>query len=619
MAKIETIRPGGTIDSNLAEYPLAELLMGILKGNLSGRLEVMLHPEPRNIIHFRHGVPVAVQLQDLGVSLVSTLVEQGVLKQEQGLELLRVAEATGKSEQAIIEAQQLVPPPLLNSGLTQQARAQLVRLFEVGAADFRFIEGDGGEFPEGLCILQTLPIVFEGLARKQDRIWCHRYLEPLKRRPFRLGATYPHGVDPFEWGPVLEEIFTGPPGVKTLSELMQTPTANNQLEAALAALSLAEMLDTLEAPSDLLAELSPSLPASVEDSSSQEAARIAAMEEEVRKVATKKIPAAHQVRISPSEPPEVVAKEVPRPPIAKMENIVPSSPPRRVAPKAVKQIVTPAGGDGGAPAEGGGLVIHRRAAQKAPRSPSQLTPIKLPESAVLSDTPAATATTTPEKKAPSGPDAELALVAKVLKPFETVNYYQALRITPHTEAAQLDRAFRFLVRRVQEDHPPMQSKVYHGYFREAFSFLRDVARADTYAKLVEKEERDPSAVEHRRSMEVDGKIDRAVRLLGENKECEAAYVLAWAARCEPRNKVWRALVLAGEYIVFRRENRVDPKAARVELLNALQLAPHDERVRLVYARVLAQTGDFKGARSLLAEVRDTEHPLFRILEAMVRS
>ena len=90
MAKIESIRPGGTLEASLSTYPLAELLLGILRGNLTGRLELFLHPEPRNLVVFKDGVPVSVLLPDGGVSLVKILIDSGELPHDRGLDLLRV-------------------------------------------------------------------------------------------------------------------------------------------------------------------------------------------------------------------------------------------------------------------------------------------------------------------------------------------------------------------------------------------------------------------------------------------------------------------------------------------------------------------------------------------------
>ena len=66
VGKIEAVRPGGVFTATLGDPSLPELLMGILRGNLSGSLFVELGPPNSNWVHFKDGVPVAVVLPALG-------------------------------------------------------------------------------------------------------------------------------------------------------------------------------------------------------------------------------------------------------------------------------------------------------------------------------------------------------------------------------------------------------------------------------------------------------------------------------------------------------------------------------------------------------------------------
>ena len=113
MPKIESIRPGGALEASFSAYPLAELLIGILRGNLTGRLDLFLHPEPRNLVYFKDGVPVSVQLPDAGVSLVKILIDSGRVPHDTGLDLLRLAEASGRTEEQVIQQHNV-----LSAGMT---------------------------------------------------------------------------------------------------------------------------------------------------------------------------------------------------------------------------------------------------------------------------------------------------------------------------------------------------------------------------------------------------------------------------------------------------------------------------------------------------------------------
>ncbi len=244
MPKIESIRPGGSLSATFAEYPLPDLLLGILRGNLSGRLDITLHPEPRNRIYFRDGVPIAVDLADARVSMMHMLIETGQVSEAAGLELLRIAEGMDVSESVILEEREVLPPGRARELEARRARAQLVRLFDVGTVDFTFHEGIDCPEQVRLTILQPLPIVYEGLCATQDRALLERILEDYTGRSFVLAPTFPRGVDPFEWGPdvdrALGRLEEEP---HTLADLLELGLDPRTASAALATLVLAGMLE----------------------------------------------------------------------------------------------------------------------------------------------------------------------------------------------------------------------------------------------------------------------------------------------------------------------------------------------------------------------------------------
>jgi hypothetical protein len=66
---------------------------------------------------------------------------------------------------------------------------------------------------------------------------------------FRLSETYPRGVNPFEWDPRLEATVLRMEEPKTLDQLLVSGLSSDVLASALAALFLADMVETLEPPS----------------------------------------------------------------------------------------------------------------------------------------------------------------------------------------------------------------------------------------------------------------------------------------------------------------------------------------------------------------------------------
>lgn len=243
MAKIESIRPGGALEGTFADYPLADLLIGLLRGNLSGRLDVALSAEPKNAIHFKDGVPVSVHVPDLGVSLARILAERGNLSRDRALEVLRQAEETGKTESRLILEEQLLSSGAVMEARRRRAREQLVRLFDASTVGFKFTEG--APFPQdaALAILQPLPIVFEGLLKSRDRKVITRFLNEHGTAHFRLAPTYPRAVDPFEWGGKVESAILGLESLRTIADLEQPGLSRETVTVALATLHLTGMIE----------------------------------------------------------------------------------------------------------------------------------------------------------------------------------------------------------------------------------------------------------------------------------------------------------------------------------------------------------------------------------------
>jgi hypothetical protein len=234
VAKIESIRPGGVFESNFREYPLAELLLGVLRGNLTGQLEVRISQDPRNWIYFKDGVPVSVDLPDCGVSVAKILNESGELSRERAVDVARAADKLRMSESKVIVESEILSHGAINDARRRRAREEVVRLFDAGPASFSFVEGRLIPEQAALTILQPLPILFEGLRRCRDRSMVDRFVEEHGHAQFKLSATYPIGVDPFEWGRELEAKITSLDEPKTITELSHLGLDKKLTEVAVA-------------------------------------------------------------------------------------------------------------------------------------------------------------------------------------------------------------------------------------------------------------------------------------------------------------------------------------------------------------------------------------------------
>lgn len=255
MARIESIRLGGEYVGNFANDPLPVLLIGILRGNLTGRLDVAFNSDEQNHVYFRDGVPICVRLPDIGVSLADILIEAGEVEHGSGLSVQREAKTKHQSESVVFAAKDLCPEGALFSGMRVRARSELVGLFNVGHRDFRFIEGKEIPASAELTILQSLPLIYEGLLSSKDQSLVRDFLRSVQSRQFVLTDTYPGGVDAFEWGAELEKWVQTLTEARGLAFLSTQGVPLDQVGVALMTLHLCGMLEIVEAAAEQASQL----------------------------------------------------------------------------------------------------------------------------------------------------------------------------------------------------------------------------------------------------------------------------------------------------------------------------------------------------------------------------
>lgn len=544
LPKIESIRPGGTLCTTFAQYPLPELLLGILRGNLTGRLDVAIHPEPRNHVFFKNGVPIGVELTDIHVSLVKMLIDEGTMSEAKGFELLRRAEADGSDESALLLQDGSLPAGKLLELESARARAQLVRLFDVGSVEFSFVEGAIRPPGRRLTILQPLPIVYEAFCKMKDREVVQRVLGEGRGQAFVLAATYPQGVDPFEWGGDVELAVISMQGVpKSVGDLVREGLDEPRAAAAIASLLLAGMLDRAEAR-----------PVRPEGAASPSSGRTPSGELRVR------------------------------PPIQ----------PRPVPAAAERPAVD----------EPTGLVIHYKSGQRAKASNEP-----------PSSSPAARPLEPPPEKATSS---EYEEIRARLGQYEGKTYYQILRVAPGTDLGQIERAYRFLVRRPEGGEADASAaRALKGLFHEAFECLSDPERAKRYRALVERGETSKSAFREREVLETEAKVERAFRSMGEGRLANARALLEWAKRLSPmRTDIAVFLELLQH---MEAPSTADVLSIATTLVGERQKSPEDPRIKLAYAYCLALDGEKGAARSIVDTVADLEHPMRKRVVSLLDS
>ena len=527
MPKIESIRPGGTLESSFDRYPLPEILIGVLRGNLSGKLDIALHPEPRNQVFFKDGVPVLIRLPDTGISLNKVLAEQGVISTKVAQELLNAVESSGRSEAALILERGVLSKARLQKALHSLARAQLVALFDAGPVEFRFVEGE--ELPEGdVTILETLPTVYEGLLKARDAAMLERLAgREAVERAFVVAETFPRGVDPFRWGSKALQVIESLTEPVTVADLVSRGLELRCARAVFLSLRMADMLELRFIKSTVAEE-------------SRSEAR-------------------------PESRPE-------------------SRPEPRLEPRS-----------GDAP----GLKIQYRSTgvNAPPRPQSPHSPLVTPASAEQ--------------------ESEQERVNQRMSSFEGMSYFQVLRVTPGTDPKQLERAYRFMVRQLDESAQDASSIAQRGLIDEAYACLSDPEQEQRYRSLHERAELSSVARRDLGVLEAEPKVDRALRAIGDSRFAEANYLLRWAGRLDP---------VRGDVPIFLELNRLGQRSPDADLPKLRAMAfteskrkPEDRRLKLCMAMLFAHEREFKTAKGVLDEAMMPEHPLSRHIKGLIRA
>lgn len=251
MGGIESIRLGGDYQSRFGQYSLPDLLIGLLRGNLTGVLEVDLGTNKSDRIYFRDGVPVCVLLPSLGVSLSEVLISCGEIDRGLGMTVQRAARELAQSESVVFGKTDACPDGALHKGMRIRARSEVVKLFDTGDKPFRFSEGVPLPDLAEVTILQPLPLIYEGLLSAQDRTPVRMFLERTRGQMFRLVDTYPKGVDAFEWGEKVESVVQTMSDARTIEELSEAGLPLDQVAVVLTTLSLTGMIEALQGVSQL--------------------------------------------------------------------------------------------------------------------------------------------------------------------------------------------------------------------------------------------------------------------------------------------------------------------------------------------------------------------------------
>ena len=151
----------------IADHPLPELLLDGLEKRLSGTLALRLH-DVKKVIYLLSGHPIYVQSNLRRETIGQTLVSRGEISADQNTKALAEAKRGG-----FPYGQALVQLGLLTAGQVKQElltniRHKIQASLDWNRGNWLFVEdqGIGSKVPR--CVLDPVPLVFEGLKRQAD-------------------------------------------------------------------------------------------------------------------------------------------------------------------------------------------------------------------------------------------------------------------------------------------------------------------------------------------------------------------------------------------------------------------------------------------------------------------
>ncbi len=253
-------------------------------------------------------------------------------------------------------------------------------------------------------------------------------------------------------------------------------------------------------------------------------------------------------------------------------------------------------------------MIHRRPAPGSEPAPAKPAANKPPPSAARP----------PQARSPH--EEQLLSVRQRVGPIAAQNYFQVLRLAPGSAPAQIERAYRFLLRRVEDAGDDAGWQATKDVLHEAFEALRDSDRAKKYATLVDRSETSPAAFRDRHAIEAGPKVARSLKAMAEGRTGEASFLLAWADKLDSTRTDVPVLMAVLDYVRIPEGQRAaDGRALQAVLAQEMTRQPNDWQLKLCQALVLAELHDARGAAALLTCCPDPEHPMVRLVRSKLRA
>ena len=395
----------------------------------------------------------------------------------------------------------------LFNGMRIRARSELVRLFDARVEGFRFEEGTAIPAGAEITILQSLPLIYEGLLSSKVRTPVRMFLEKTQGRRFVLADTYPVGVDAFEWGDEVESIVQMLQKPQSLEDLTRQGIPPDQVAVVLATLHLTGMLETVDA-----------------------------LPEQPSKLRLRTMATSGEHTLPPT-------------PLASLRPL-----------SGAQQVLEPA-------------------------------------------TPSGSHALPTDKNSFKGKIQ--ALIGK--------SYFEILRITLASKPEHVERAIRFLTK--HEASTNRADLAMAQLARDAEAIFNDSVLGPRYRECVEHAGQSPKHLSARLQMEVEPKLEHAIRALAAGYLDEADTWITWAAKLDPARGDLR---LHRSFLGFCRASSEHQQAVALALREMLVeetiKAPTDMCLQVYLACVVGCLGDRNMVQSITEKEAVRAHPLSHLID-----
>lgn len=236
------------IEGDLAVTPFPNLLHNLYTLRQTG----LLHLERgavKKVIYLKDGYPIFVRSNLVRECLGKLLVRDGLISEAQCEESLQRSKTSGRLQGTELIEMQLLTPERLHDFLARQVTEKLLETFAWPDGRYRFLQAR--EFRKGLTAIELSPaaLILQGLRRHCSERWVTELLAPHRQR-YLVQSPNPHyRFQDMRLTRREAEVLGRCRGELPLEDLVaQYPLSRQDVESLLAALLIAEIIESRETP-----------------------------------------------------------------------------------------------------------------------------------------------------------------------------------------------------------------------------------------------------------------------------------------------------------------------------------------------------------------------------------